>query len=92
MPEAAARFQLGRLSATAKAINKLDSDDMFYALNQHRAGNWGDVDARIRSDNERALLEGTRLLSIHHTPDGVEFWIITEMGRDTTTVLLPEDY
>ena len=30
--------------------------------------------------------------SVYLTPTGVRFYIITEAGREVTTVLLPEDY
>ncbi len=58
----------------------------------HIVGDWGDVDEHDRAQNERALQEGTRLLSVYRSTGGVKFWIITEADRSVTTVLLPEDY
>jgi hypothetical protein len=49
-------------------------------------------DSHDHAANERALIEGTRILSVYHTSGGVKFWIITEADRSVTTVLMPEDY
>jgi len=61
-------------------------------LSVHQAGDWGDVCDDDRQANNRALTEGTRLLSVYHSATGVKFWIITEADRSVTTLLLPEDY
>ena len=86
------KFPLGRLVATPNAINALTHDDTLNALNRHRSGDWGEVDEEDRLANEPALSEGSRLLSVYHSANGVKFWIITEADRSATTVLLPEDY
>jgi hypothetical protein len=52
----------------------------------------GDVDEHDRQANDRALIEGTRLLSVYQAVNGTKFWIITEADRSVTTILLPEDY
>ena len=85
-------FSLGRVVGTPNALARLTSDDVLNALNRHSAGDWGDVCPEDRQANERALVEGTRLLSVYHGISGVKFWIITEADRSATTVLLPEDY
>ena len=92
MMKGASKFPLGRLVATPNAINLLTPEDTRNALNRHRSGDWGDVCEKDRKANERALIEGTRLLSVYHSVKGVKFWIITEADRTATTVLLPEDY
>ena len=45
-----------------------------------------------RDANESALWDGGKLFSAYHDRKGVRFWIITEADRNTTTVLLPDDY
>jgi hypothetical protein len=50
------------------------------------------VDEEDRQANERALIEGTRLFSVYHAENGTKFWITTEADRQSTTVLLPQDY
>ena len=92
MMEVTSKFSLGRLVATPNAINALTHDDTLNAINRHRSGDWGDVCEEDRQANDRALLEGTRMLSAYHSVKGVKFWIVTEVDRSATTVLLPEDY
>jgi hypothetical protein len=48
--------------------------------------------AQWRQVNDRALVDGMRVLSAYQAANGTKFWIITEHDRRTTTVLLPEDY
>ena len=87
-----AKFRLGDLVATPNALSQLSQDDILRGIQRHQAGDWGDVEAHDRAANERALVEGTRLLSIYSSAAGVKFWIITEADRSATTVLMPEDY
>ncbi len=87
-----AKFRLGHLVATPNAVSQLSQDDILQGVQRHQAGDWGDVDCHDHAANERALTEGTRLLSVYHTGCGVKFWIITEADRSVTTVLMPEDY
>jgi hypothetical protein len=42
--------------------------------------------------NDRALREGTRLLSAYMLVSNVKIWIITEADRSSTTILLPDEY
>jgi hypothetical protein len=85
-------FSLGQVVFTVRAMQELVADDIFTALKRHRFGDWGDLDASDKQENENALLYGGRLLSAYHDRKGVKFWIITEHGRNQTTVLLPSDY
>ncbi len=87
-----ALFRLGQIIATPHALSCLMQDDILRAIQRHQAGDWGDVDEHDRVANDRALNEGTRLLSVYHSAAGVKFWLITEADRSATTVLLPEDY
>jgi hypothetical protein len=52
-------------------------------------GTVGASDARA---DDRALVEGIRLLSAYLLENGVKIWIITEADRAATTVLLPREY
>ena len=61
-------------------------------ITRHLTGDWGEVPPEDRIANDRALVEGTRILSAYSSANGVKFWIITEADRSVTTVLLPEDY
>ncbi len=87
-----AKFRLGRIVMSHNAMNSLNEHDIFTAIQRHQSGDWGDVDQDDRAANDRALIEGTRLLSLYQTSSGVTFWLLTEADRSFTTVLLPEDY
>ena len=88
----AAKFQLGQIVATPNALNHLTQDDIRSGIIRHQSGDWGDLDADDRKENDLSLERGTRLLSVYHASNGVTFWIITEADKSSTTVLLPEDY
>lgn len=87
-----ARFKLGRIVATPNALGELTQSDILVAIQRHQSGDWGELGRHDREANDRALQEGTRLLSAYHGANGVRFWIITEADRSVTTILLPEDY
>lgn len=90
-------FSLGRVVATPGALELLSEagEDPNDLLDRHRSGDWGELDARDRRENELSLKNGFRILSSY--PVGREtgkekVWIITEADRSVTTILLPEDY
>jgi hypothetical protein len=87
-----ARFRVGRIVTTPDALSQLTRDDILMGIGRHQAGDWGDVSEDDRQQNELALKQGSRLLSAYRSEAGVKFWIITEAGRLSTTVLLPADY
>ena len=88
----AAKFKTGRIVTTANALNHLTYDDILAGLLRHITGDWGDLDADDRQENDMALERGTRLLSADQASNGTRFWILTEADKSSTTVLLPEDY
>ena len=94
----AAKFELGELVITTNAARKLAAADVFVCLIRHHLGDWGELDAEDITENNRALEQGHRVLSVYDVTDGgddatqVRFYIITEWNREATTVLLPEDY
>jgi hypothetical protein len=87
-----AKVRLGLTLTTPNALSKLSAEDILHGIQRHQSGDWGDVGDEDRKANDEALQNGTRLLSVYHTAEGVKFWIITEGDRSATTVLLPEDY
>ena len=87
-----AKFPLGEVVATSNALESLTPIDILSALFRHHTGDWGDVDEHDRQQNEFALQNGLRLMSVYHSEKGVKFYIVTEASREITTVLLPEDY
>jgi hypothetical protein len=68
-------------------------------LARHEMGDWGELDAEDRKENELSLRRGFRLLSCYPLPEDrrVEevddrLWIITEADRSATTLLWPSEY
>ena len=88
-----APLPLGKVVATPGALKLLSeaSEDLFGYLARHATGDWGELCAFDRRQNEIALRDGLRVLSSY--PVGREsVWIITEADRSVTTILLPEEY
>jgi hypothetical protein len=63
----------------------------FDYLARHETGDWGELCAFDRRQNEMALREGYRVLS-SYVVSAERVWIITEADRSITTILLPEEY
>jgi len=42
--------------------------------------------------NDKAVLNGTRILSAYVIGTYVKIWVITEADRSATTLLLPDEY
>jgi hypothetical protein len=88
----AVTFELGRMVATPGALSLFASGvNPTDLLARHYSGDWGDLGAFDRRENDRALKTGERLFSAYDTPAG-RVWIITEADRSSTCVLLPEEY
>ena len=86
------KFLLGQMVMTPGARDSIPPSEMLHALRRHARCDWGDLDDEDLAANNRALLEGTRLLSTYKSSAGIKFWIITEADRSATTVLLPDEY
>jgi hypothetical protein len=93
------KFSLGQIVATPGALQALSEAGQTpeFFLAQHAAGNWGNVEAEDRQANERALVDGSRLLSAYRTLKNKKLWVITEAADDSgkraaTTILLPSEY
>jgi hypothetical protein len=88
-----APLPLGRVVATPGALKLLleAGGHPFDYLARHAAGDWGDLCAFDRRQNEIAMRDGYRIFSSYDMPAG-RVWIITEADRSVTTILLPEEY
>jgi hypothetical protein len=86
-------FYRGRLLATPGALAILTESGIhpLSLLARHSKGDWGDLDASDKAANERALVEGTRLLSCYQV-GGVKLYVITEWDRSATTILRANEY
>lgn len=88
-------FALGQVVATPGVLTAFERTPTVRVadyLHRHLTGDWGELDAADRAENELSLREGFRLLSAYDLPDGTRFWIITEADRSATTLLLPNEY
>jgi hypothetical protein len=86
---------LGRVVATPGALRALEEAGVSPQdlLRRHVTGDWGELDEEDWAANNRALIEGARLLSAYPLPNTSErVWIITEWDRTVTTLLLPAEY
>jgi hypothetical protein len=88
-----APLPLGKVVATPGALKLLMEAraHSFEYLARHATGDWGNLCAFDRRQNEIALRAGLRVLSSYEVPAG-RVWIITEADRSVTTILLPEEY
>ena len=85
---------LGRVVATPGALRVLseEGEEPLRYLLRHASGDWGDLDAHDRRENQRSLKNGWRIVSSYSLGDGLKVWIITEADRSYTTILLPSEY
>lgn len=91
------KFSMGRKVITSGVMEMASSDEAFAkfvrkSLERHSQGDWGDLSAHDRQENEYALGKQLRLLSSYENNGLPKIWIITEADRSVTTVLFPEEY
>ena len=86
-------FPLGRTLATPGSLDALAQAGISPAslLFRHQQGDWGELDPEDQEANNRALREGSRILSSYPIGSG-KLWVITEADRSATTLLLPSEY
>lgn len=90
-------FRLGRPSASEGIADRAAQDAKFatfcyQCLRRHAEGDWGHISAQDRSRNQRALKEGSRILSTYRRRGCPEILIVTEADRSTTRILFPHEY
>jgi hypothetical protein len=92
--EPSALFELGRVVATPGALTLLEKHPLNASdlLRRHQSGDWGDVPAEDRQQNNAAARSGERVLSSYPAGTDERIWIITEWDRSVTTLLLPSEY
>lgn len=87
-------FKLGRLLITPGALEALQrsGESPWAFLSRHMSGDWGDLSAEDKRLNDQAVQDDSRILSAYTTSKGDRLWVITEVDRSATTVLLAEEY
>ncbi len=88
----AVKFEVGQLGITPGAQEQIPMKEVESALHRHTTGDWGNVCDEDRAQNEWALTNEARLMSVYESGAGEPFWIITEADRSSTTILLPSEY
>ncbi len=93
-PTRRVNFPLGQTVATPGALRALEEAGQLphEFLARHSRGDWGELDAQDKRENDRSLRKGFRILSAYKTNLGEKLWVITEADRSTTTILLPSEY
>ena len=93
------KFSLGRTLATPAALKAIEDAGQTpgFFLDRHIQGDWGEVCDDDKQANDRALVDGGRLLSAYRTLKNTRIWIITEAADDqgrraATTILEPSEY
>jgi hypothetical protein len=93
-PDKEKLFELGHVVMTPGAAAL--GVDFAPFLARHAQGDWGELDAFDKRQNDTAVKKGYRILSAYDVPvsgRGTErIWIITEADRSVTTTLLPREY
>jgi hypothetical protein len=87
-------FSLGMVVGTPGAVAALEAagQSPHEFLDRHVRGDWGDVPAADKEENDFSLQHGFRILSAYTTRAGERIWVITEADRSATTFVLPEEY
>jgi hypothetical protein len=91
------QFRLGRTVMT-RGVNDMVAENTAFAkfvvesLVRHATGDWGNLSAEDKAENDLSLKQGLRLLSAYENEELPKIWIITEADRSATTVLFPNEY
>lgn len=86
-------FSLGDIVVMPGALGRLRPSDIQSALSRHAQREWGEMGEEDRRTNDRALMTGGGVTSVHSGGENRErFYVITDPGHAVTTVLLPSEY
>lgn len=93
-------FSLGTIISTPGARRACSSRYLMECLRRHARGDWGHVLPETAAALDHALLYGEELCSLYKIDPpqpadgepGNALYVITDAGRSTTTLLLPEEY
>jgi hypothetical protein len=86
-------FPVGQIVSTPNALDVCAKHNVHFVslIERHATGDWGDVSPADAAQNNAGLDGSDRLHSVY-TVGGEKVYVITEIDRSVTTVLLPEDY
>ena len=81
------RFALGQILIAPQAQEQLESTELRNALRRHAHGDWGEVPPAEVVENERALRDGERLVSVYRNCRDERFCVLTNGHRSATLVV-----
>lgn len=87
LPGMSRTFLLGRLLATPRALFECEAagvSPMRYLI-RHASQDWGTLSTDDKRANDRALQDGSRVLSAYILPGGTKIWIITRRKMMTAS-------
>jgi hypothetical protein len=86
-------FPTGALYSTPGALEACASFPMplDVLIVRHVTGDWCDMSTDDQAANRRAIDEGSRIFSAYQYGE-YRFFVITEAGRGSTTILLADEY
>ena len=84
------KVELGIISATDTARERLTQSDVLSALTRQARGDWGE--APDWDLNDLALSVRGFVRGVYRAASGIQFVVQTDLARRATTVALPEDY
>jgi hypothetical protein len=90
-------FETGQIVSTRGVFDLADEDPEFAkfiqdSLSRHVKGDWGDMSAEDKTQNDFSIKNGFRLFSAYEKEGLPKIWIITEANRSVTTILFPDEY
>jgi len=89
-------FYLGELSVTEEADRLLclekPTDDLLDLLKRHVSGDWGEVSQEEKDRNDKAVEDGSRIMSAYTLSTGKKIFVLTEAAnelghRESTKIL-----
>lgn len=89
-------FDVGNILKTIGINEAMKEDNKFkYEVisffTRYMAQDWGDLCDSDKEENEKALLNGNRILACYHSKKG-KVYIITEADRSATTIMFASEY
>jgi len=89
-----ALFPLGQTAITPACLEEVLTcgETPSRYLHQHQHGEWGDLGAEDKAENDLSVQQGYRILSAYVLPNGKRIYVITEHDRCVTTLLHVSQY
>jgi hypothetical protein len=87
-------FPVGQTVATRECLAEILACGEFPTtyVYRHCHGDYGDLGAADKAENDLSIKEGYRILSAYVLPSGKRIYCITEHDRSLTTLLLCSEY